>query len=120
MSLNELRDLFMKALCSPLIAGAVGAIISVLWHKPAISIVIMHILAGVFSALYGTQPIVEWQGINENLSPFISLIIGAFAGSLFSTVFNFIHSGKLMELVHDFISHRYTKTPPRDKGGRHD
>ena len=117
MSNEELSYILHRLLWHPFFAGGIGALISVLWHKPTISMVVMHLLAGVFGAMYATQPIVEWQGIGEGMTPFISLIIGMFAGSLLDVVFQFIHSGKLMDLIHDFISHRYVN---KHKGGKND
>lgn len=121
MDVDKIKSLISDILLHPAVAGCIGALISILWHKPTLSVIVMHILAGVFGALYGTQPIIEWQGISESLSNIVALMIGAFAGSLFGTIFQFIHSGKLSDLLHDFISHRFIDKPHKtDRGNKHE
>lgn len=93
-------------LSSPLVAGAVGVAISIAWHKPTINDAIIYVLSGVFGAVYGSRPFVEWQGLTESWVPIVAMVIGVFAGSVFANILNFIHSGRAADLFYNVIMRR--------------
>lgn len=112
--------LFEKILFSKLFAGFMGAVVSVLWHKPIFSVAATYIIVGTLGAAYLTTPIIEFQGINISLEPAVALAIGIFSGALFGAFLNMIRSGIVGNMLRDFIYHRYIGgVENQRKGSRH-
>lgn len=90
-------------LTHPLVAGLVGVTIAVAWHRPSWQDAVLYVVSGVFSALYGARPLVEWQGASDDWIPFVAMAIGIFSGSVFSAVLRYIHSGAAMKLIETVV-----------------
>lgn len=100
-------DDFVRALkailFNPAFAGTVGAILAIIWHKPDLAMAAFYLISGFFTAMWGTEPIVQWQGIDKGWTCFIAMIIGIFAGSLIGMFLRFIKSGAAQRIIEDFF-----------------
>lgn len=101
---------FVKSIQAEL-AGVVGSIIAVLWHRSEMASrwdFVFYILSGLVTVYLCTDPLLEWQKIDAKYAAMVGFGLGAFSGSFFAFVFRFLKSDVAMDVVKNFFG-RFSK-----------
>lgn len=102
--MNDFFKVVKTVFFSPAFAGVVGAVLAIIWHKPDLAMVAFYLISGFFAAMYGAEPIVKWQGVDDGWITIVAMIIGVFAGTLIGMILKFIRDGALARIIEDFFS----------------